>query len=114
MLRNSLLTVNSFAAAAPQQQRNFATLKDISVRLKSVKNIQKITKSMKMVSAAKFAKAERELKGARSYGEGAQAFYKNLEVQDESKKDGASKRLLILITSDRGLCGAIHTSIAKV
>lgn len=36
-----------------QQNRNMATLKAISIRLKSVKNIQKITQSMKMVSAAK-------------------------------------------------------------
>lgn len=42
----------------------------VSIRLKSVKNIQKITKSMKMVSAAKYAKAERELRPARAYGEG--------------------------------------------
>ena len=41
------------------------------MRLKSVKNIQKITKSMKMVSAAKFGKAERELRPARVYGAGA-------------------------------------------
>ena len=44
----------------------------VSIRLKSVKNIEKITKSMKMVSAAKFQLAERELKPARTYGEGAQ------------------------------------------
>lgn len=43
----------------------------VSRRLKSVKSIQKITKSMKMVSAAKYAKAERELRAARSYGMGA-------------------------------------------
>lgn len=43
----------------------------VSVRLKAVKNIQKITKSMKMVAAAKYARAERELKPARTYGEGA-------------------------------------------
>jgi len=101
----------------PQQCRGFATLKDISIRLKSVKNIQKITKSMKMVAAAKYAKAERELKGARSYGEGAQAFFDNLAVEpavdDTKTKEGGTKRLLILITSDRGLCGAVHTSIAK-
>jgi F-type H+-transporting ATPase subunit gamma len=36
--------------------------------LKSVKNIQKITKSMKMVSAAKYAKAEKDLRGIRPYG----------------------------------------------
>jgi F-type H+-transporting ATPase subunit gamma len=73
---------------------------------------------MKMVAAAKYAKAERELKGARSYGEGAQAFFDNLAVEpavdDTKTKEGGTKRLLILITSDRGLCGAVHTSIAKV
>ena len=45
------------------------------MRLKSVTNIQKITKSMKMVSAAKYAKAERDLRPARSYGAGAQGGY---------------------------------------
>lgn len=48
-----------------------ATLKDITRRLKSIKNIQKITKSMKMVAAAKYARAERELKPARVYGTGS-------------------------------------------
>jgi len=115
MLRNTLLAVNN-VVAVPQQTRGFATLKDISMRLKSVKNIQKITKSMKMVSAAKYAKAERDLRGARSYGQGAQAFYNNLNVEpatDANAQKGGAKRLLILITSDRGLCGAVHTSIAK-
>lgn len=42
------------ALANQQQNRNMATLKAISIRLKSVKNIQKITQSMKMVSAAKW------------------------------------------------------------
>ena len=44
------------------------------MRLKSVTNIQKITKSMKMVSASKYAKAERELKPARTYGMGAKGL----------------------------------------
>lgn len=57
-------------AAIQQQNRSMATLKHISMRLKSVKNIQKITQSMKMVSAAKYARAERELRQARPYGEG--------------------------------------------
>ena len=55
-------------------------LKLIAMRLKSVKNIQKITQSMKMVSAAKFAKAERDLKSARPLGVAAQQFYKSAEV----------------------------------
>ncbi len=48
----------------------------VSIRIKSVTNIEKITKSMKMVSAAKFRIAERELKPARAYGEGAQGSTK--------------------------------------
>ena len=93
------------------QQRGMATLKSISLRLKSVKNIQKITQSMKMVSAAKYARAERELRLARPFGEGAQAFYEKAEVpQPEDEK---APKLVIAITSDRGLCGAIHSSVAK-
>ena len=53
----------------------------VSRRLKSVKSIQKITKSMKMVSAAKFAKAERELRAARSYGVSAKGNEKVVDFQ---------------------------------
>uniref|UniRef100_A0A8C0H5W4 ATP synthase subunit gamma n=1 Tax=Chelonoidis abingdonii TaxID=106734 RepID=A0A8C0H5W4_CHEAB len=92
------------------QVRNMATLKDITRRLKSIKNIQKITKSMKMVAAAKYARAERELKPARVYGVGSLALYEKAEIKvAEDKK----KHLIIGVSSDRGLCGAIHTSVAK-
>jgi len=86
-------------------------LKLIGLRLKSVTNIQKITQSMKMVSAAKFAKAERELKAARPLGEAAQAFYKTAEI-DSAEKTGP-KELYVAMTSDRGLAGAVHSSICK-
>nr|XP_056703683.1 ATP synthase subunit gamma, mitochondrial [Euleptes europaea] len=92
------------------QVRNMATLKDITRRLKSIKNIQKITKSMKMVSAAKYSRAERELKPARVYGVGALALYEKAEIKPAEDK---KKHLLIGVSSDRGLCGAIHTSVAK-
>ena len=55
-------------------------LKLIAMRLKSVTNIQKITMSMKMVSAAKYARAERDLKAARPLGEAASVFYDQAEV----------------------------------
>jgi len=93
-----------------QPSRNMATLKSISLRLKSVKNIQKITQSMKMVSAAKYARAERDLKQARAYGEGATKFYSVAEI--EPPKENA-KELLVAVTSDRGLCGAVHTGVAR-
>ncbi|XP_029969448.1 ATP synthase F(1) complex subunit gamma, mitochondrial isoform X5 [Salarias fasciatus] len=98
---------------APQcgQVRNMATLKDITIRLKSIKNIQKITKSMKMVAAAKYARAERQLKPARVYGTGALALYEKAEIK--APEDKAAKHLIIGVTSDRGLCGAIHSGVAK-
>uniref|UniRef100_A0A336L4R5 ATP synthase subunit gamma n=1 Tax=Culicoides sonorensis TaxID=179676 RepID=A0A336L4R5_CULSO len=95
---------------AGQQQRGMATLKTISLRLKSVKNIQKITQSMKMVSAAKYARAERDLKQARPYGEGSKQFYERAEVAPPEKE---SKSVIIAISSDRGLCGAIHSGVGR-
>jgi F-type H+-transporting ATPase subunit gamma len=87
-----------------------ATLKAISMRLKAVKNIQKITKSMKMVSAAKYARAERELRQARTYGLGSQAFYEKAEIEQDEKKPN---HLIIAMTSDRGLCGSVHSNIVR-
>jgi len=94
-----------------QQQRGMANLKIIATRLKSVKNIQKITQSMKMVSAAKYARAEKDLKKARPYGNGAQAFYEHAQVGPEEGAEG--KTLYVAMTSDRGLCGGVHSSICK-
>ncbi|XP_059182316.1 ATP synthase subunit gamma, mitochondrial isoform X2 [Centropristis striata] len=93
------------------QVRNMATLKDITIRLKSITNIQKITKSMKMVASAKYARAERQLKPARVYGTGALALYEKADIKAAEEKGG--KHLLVGVTSDRGLCGAIHSSVAK-
>ncbi|CAL8109408.1 unnamed protein product [Orchesella dallaii] len=98
----SLWTVN---------RRGMATLKMISMRLKSVKNIQKITQSMKMVSAAKYTRAERELKLALAFGDGSQAFYEQAEV---TPPENAKNELIIAISSDRGLCGAVHTSVGRL
>lgn len=85
-------------------------LKLIAMRLKSVKNIQKITQSMKMVSAAKYARAERDLKAARPLGEAAKHFYKQAEVSSSKE---APKELFVTICSDRGLAGGVHSSINK-
>lgn len=80
------------------------------MRLKSVTNIQKITQSMKMVSAAKFARAERDLRSARPLGAAAKVFYEQTEVASDKE---APKELFVAITSDRGLAGAVHSSINK-
>ncbi|XP_023321939.1 ATP synthase subunit gamma, mitochondrial [Eurytemora carolleeae] len=93
-----------------QQQRGMANLKIIGMRLKSVRNIQKITQSMKMVSAAKFARAERDLRAARPLGSAAKSFYDHAEVSTNKE---APKELYVAMTSDRGLAGAVHSSINK-
>lgn len=98
-----------------QSSRGLATLKDIRMRLNSVKNIQKITQSMKMVSAAKYARAERDLQKARSF---SNAFPLKFREEDSSSevattKQGKTPTLVIAITSDRGLCGAVHSSVAR-
>jgi len=115
MLGRSAILAPKSAGQCLQQQRGMANLKAIAIRLKSVKNIQKITQSMKMVSAAKYSRAERDLKAARPYGEGAQSFYTCAEVGagEEEKKDAPKKELYVALTSDRGLCGAVHSSICK-
>jgi len=92
------------------QTRGMATLKEIRLRIKSVTNIQKITKSMKMVSAAKYARASRELQPARAYGLGARAFLDKVEVEQDKTK---ANHLIVAMSSDRGLCGGIHNSVAK-
>merc|ERR1712179_831958 len=118
MLGRSAILVPKSAAqcALYQQNRGMANLKAIAIRLKSVKNIQKITQSMKMVSAAKYARAERDLKAARPYGTGTQAFYAGAQVGEEAEGAPAAaggKELYVALTSDRGLCGGIHSSICK-
>jgi len=116
--RTALLIPKSAAQCAVgyQQQRGMANLKAIAIRLKSVKNIQKITQSMKMVSAAKYSRAERDLKAARPYGDGARSFYNCAQIAtdaDGNPKPIEGQELYVALTSDRGLCGAVHSNICK-
>ncbi|KAJ3009284.1 atp3 gamma subunit of the F1 sector of mitochondrial F1F0 ATP synthase [Thoreauomyces humboldtii] len=91
------------------QARNMATLKEISMRLKSVSNIAKITKSMKMIASTKVTKAQRAMEAARIYGTSATALYKHTETESA----GDAHNLVVVLSSDRGLCGGIHGSLAK-
>ncbi len=96
-----------------------ATLKEIRRRIGSVKNTQKITKAMKLVSAAKFARASTAIRGAQSYGQVIdhllQQVSQNIDLDDLEifKMRPEQKILLIVLTSDRGLCGALNTNILK-
>jgi len=60
---------------------------------------------MKMISSAKFAKSSKTIGPARAFGVGAQSI--------EASTEGAQKQVFIALTSDRGLCGALHTTICR-
>jgi len=110
----SKATVVLSQAPTINQTRSYVTLKEISRRLKSVKSIQKITKSMKMVSAAKYAKAEKELKLVRPFGSAINVFDRQVDLPLKLDEiEARKKHLIVATTSDRGLCGAIHSSVAK-
>jgi F-type H+-transporting ATPase subunit gamma len=103
-----------------------ASLRDIRKRIKSVKNTQKITKAMKMVSAAKLRKAQERVLAARPFADKiaqtAAGVAKRAEqigevphpllvARPESKKGGTIE--IVAITSDRGLCGAFNSNVVR-
>lgn len=103
-----------------------ASLRDIRKRIKSVKNTQKITKAMKMVSASKLRRAQDRVIAARPFADKiaatAAALAKRAEAMGEaphpllvsrptSKKGGRVE--FLCITSDRGLCGAFNSNVVR-
>jgi F-type H+-transporting ATPase subunit gamma len=93
---------------APAGARNMATLREIELRLKSVRNIEKITKSMKMIASSKLAKAQRAMEAGKRYG------IANKEVFEHVPSDKPTpNKLFIVVSSDKGLCGGIHSSVSK-
>jgi F-type H+-transporting ATPase subunit gamma len=96
-----------------------ASLKSIKKRIVSVKNTRQITKAMKMVSAAKLRRAQEAVVAARPYAgkmaEVLQSLASNLEGDQHPllEKREAKKLLLIVVTSDRGLCGGFNSNLCK-
>ncbi|KAJ7100902.1 ATP synthase F1 gamma [Mycena belliarum] len=110
LLARSAVRVRFAGAETPR--RTMATLREIEMRLKSVKNIEKITKSMKIVASTKLAKATRAMQAGRSYGlANSEVFAHTAPDADADTAD--HKRLFLVISSDKGLCGGIHSSVSK-
>ncbi|KAG7195258.1 atp3 gamma subunit of the F1 sector of mitochondrial F1F0 ATP synthase [Scheffersomyces spartinae] len=97
-------------AARVNGARNYATLREIEMRLKSIKNIEKITNTMKVVASTRLNRAQRAMTASRVFNESESEFYKNAEVQPDSEE---GKNLLIVISSDKGLCGSVHSQVSK-
>lgn len=95
-------------------------LKEVRIRIGSVKTTQQITKAMKMVSAAKLRRATDAIVQMRPYAEKLQEMLSNIISSSEgdlggdlSKEREIKKVLFIVVTSDRGLCGAFNTNVFK-
>lgn len=96
-----------------------ASLKSIKKRIGSVKNTMQITKAMKMVSAAKLRRAQENVIAARPYAKKLGSVLEKLAVSGGAadhpllQREKTGKALLIVITSDRGLCGGFNAAICK-
>ncbi|MBC2777359.1 F0F1 ATP synthase subunit gamma [Parasphingopyxis marina] len=99
-----------------------ASLKELKGRIASVKSTQKITKAKQMVAAAKLRKAQAAAEAARPYAERLEKVMGSLaskvSISDSTPKLLAGtgkneKHLLVVATSDRGLCGAFNSNIVK-
>ena len=98
------------------------SLKDLRNRIASVKSTQKITKAMQMVAAAKLRRAQTAAEAARPYAERMETVLPNLAsgVSGSSAPrliagTGSDKvHLLLVLTAERGLCGAFNSSIARL
>jgi len=92
---------------------------DIRRRIRSVKNTQQITKAMKMVSAAKLRRAQDAMFAARPYARKMMEVLRSLasRANPEShpllREAGDQKILLVLITSDKGLCGGFNANLIR-
>ena len=99
-----------------------ASLKELRTRIASTKNIQKITKAMQMVSAAKLRKAQEAAESSRPYSDRISAVITNLSAS-MAGSEGAPKllvgtgndqtHLLVVATADRGLCGGFNSNIVR-
>jgi F-type H+-transporting ATPase subunit gamma len=96
-----------------------ASLQSLRRKIASVKNTQKITKAMKMVSAAKLKRAQSRILSARPYAHQLREVMSNLSQRVNrashpllSRRDGNALELLV-VTSDRGLCGAFNSNILR-
>ena len=98
------------------------SLKDLRNRIDSVKSTKKITQAMKMVAASKLKKAQSLAEKGRSYSSGLESIVKDLVNSSENIEhpllgnnlENKNSSLIIVVSSDRGLCGGLNSNIVKV
>jgi F-type H+-transporting ATPase subunit gamma len=95
--------------------------KEIRTKIKSVQNTRKITKAMEMVAASKMRKAQERMRHARPYGDKIRTIASHLALANTEyrhpfliKREGVKDVGLIVVTSDKGLCGGLNTNVLRL
>jgi F-type H+-transporting ATPase subunit gamma len=94
--------------------------KEIRTKIKSVQSTRKITKAMEMVAASKMRKAQDRMRHARPYADKVRNIAAHMSEANPEykhpfliKREGAKKIGIILVTTDKGLCGGLNTNILR-
>jgi F-type H+-transporting ATPase subunit gamma len=97
-----------------------AGMKEIRGKIKSVQNTRKITKAMEMVAASKMRRAQERMRSARPYADKVRAIASHMSKANPEyrhpfmvENEGAKTAGLILVTTDKGLCGGMNTNILR-
>jgi F-type H+-transporting ATPase subunit gamma len=95
-------------------------MKEIRGKIKSVQNTRKITKAMEMVAASKMRRAQERMRSARPYADKVRAIAAHMSAANPEyrhpfmvRNEGAKTAGLILVTTDKGLCGGMNTNILR-
>src|SRR6202521_1145120 len=95
--------------------------KEIRTKIKSVQNTRKITKAMEMVAASKMRKAQERMRHARPYGDKIRTIASHLALANTEyrhpfliKREGVKDVGMIVVTSDKGLCGGLNTNALRL
>ena len=93
-------------------------LRELRSRIRSIESTSRVTKALQMIAAAKMKKAQDKVLDGRAYGEKLNAiignvYQSNPEVFSSISEDEKNKILVLLVTPDRGLCGALVSNILK-
>eukprot|EP01132_Coremiostelium_polycephalum_P006090 gene6090-7588_t len=106
------------SASVPSNARGMATLKDLKIRLGTVKTISKLTKTLHMVASSKLRSAEKKAEELSPYNKGPMGVL--TEVQTDLQinpqftgEEKSNKKLLIAVTTDTGMCGPVNHQIIK-
>jgi len=98
-----------------------AGMKEIRGKIKSVQNTSKITRAMEMVAASKMRRAQERMRTARPYAEKVREIAAHMSRANPEyrhpymvKNDGAKVAGLVLVTTDKGLCGGLNTNVLRM